>query len=386
MRKKVICLENMPYQSPIRVGSHHYADHFSRMYDVLWISLPWHIFQRFRKAGNNRYAFYNHGRPMAINEHLKALVPFTMVPYRRGLPFDSGFIVDNYYRFMIPRIAGILKEHGFQEAELVWMSDPRHISLLPQVRFRRLAYRCVDNLEHFSDVPGSLASREIKLVRRADWVFCTSRGLVEKFKRHNERCSCLPNGVDYDFFASPAPCDLPESIERALSPQRELNVAYMGAVAEWFDFESLEQLASAMPRHRFIIVGPHRVRPPASLRATVNVVLPGPVRYELLPTLLSRCAVGLIPFKVNEITDFVSPIKLWEYLAAGLEVVASSMKTTRDLGSPAHLYGRDGIVGAFQQALAAQADPLRRTVLQEHARGNSWSWRFGEILKQLGLP
>lgn len=385
MRKKVVCLENMPYQSPIRVGSHHYADHFNRSHDVLWISLPWHLLQWIKRADNKRYAYYNHGRPSVIHDHTQALVPFTMVPYRRGFPFGAGFIVDHYYSFMIPRIGRVLEELGFDEAELVWISDPRHISLLRQLRYHKLAYRCVDNLEHFPDVPRGLLRREIDLVRRCDWVFCTSMSLVEKFRRFNPRCSYLSNAVDYDFFAAGEGGDLPEGVERALAPGRDLNAVYMGAVAEWFDFGALEQLASAKPRHRFIIVGPQRVSPPARLSAATNVTFVGPVKYEMLPALLSRCAVGLIPFRIGPITDFANPIKLFEYFAAGLEVVSSSMQTTRDLGSPAHLYDEGGIVEAFERAQAARDDPTRRSLIEAYARRNSWDSRFEQIVKQLDL-
>ena len=385
MRKKVLCLENMPYQSPIRVGSHHYADHFSRTCDVLWISLPWHLLQQIKNADNNRYAYYNHGRPSVMHGQLKALTPFTMVPYRRGFPFGAGFIVDHYCSFMIPRIRRILKETGFDKVDLVWMSDPRHVSLLSQVRYHKLAYRCVDNLEHFPDVPSSLLRREIDLVRRCDRVFCTSTSLVEKLRRHNPRCSYLPNGADYDFFSAGGGGQLPERIERSLTPRKDLNAVYMGAVAEWFDFQALEQLALAMPRRRFIVVGPQRVRPPAGLRAATNVAFVGPIEYAVLPALLSRCAVGLIPIQVNPITNSVNPIKLFEYLAAGLEVVCASMKTARELGSPAHLYDEGGIIRAFQQALAAHDDPSRRSLLREYAKRNSWSSRFEQILKQVDL-
>jgi glycosyltransferase involved in cell wall biosynthesis len=376
----------MPYQSPIRVGSHHYAEHFSRHYDVLWISLPWHVFQILKGADNDRYTHYNGGRPVEINDHLKALVPFTFVPYRRGFPFGLGFNVDHYYAFMLPRIRPLLREHGFEDVELVWISDPRHISILKRLHYRKLAYRCVDNLEHFADVPRGLLEREIALIRRCDAVFCTSKELLRKFDGLNPRCRYLPNGVDYEFFASPpASAVLSEELTRALDPAPERNVVYMGAVAEWFDFQALGQLTSRYSRHRFAIVGPQRVQPPEALRRAANVTFTGPMPYDCLPALLARCRIGLIPFAVNEITDFVNPIKLFEYFAGGLEVVCSAMKTVRELDSPAWLYEAGGIVAAFESAAKASDDSSRPARLREYARRNSWSSRFSQIIDELGM-
>lgn len=385
MRPKVICLENMPFQSPIRVGSHHYAEHFSRDCDVLWISLPWHWLQRLRNADNNRYAHYNRGRPVPINEHLQALVPFTLVPYRRGFPFSLGFNVDHYSAFMLPRMRGLLREYGFDRVDLVWISDPRHISILRHVHYRKLAYRCVDNLEHFPDVPSNLRHREIKLARMCDAVFCTSKELITKLDALGARCHYLPNGVDYKFFANPMGNSLPALLKEALHEDSSRNVVYMGAIAEWFDFDALRELAQVFPEHRFIIVGPQRVRPDHAMRQIANVTFVGPLDYSVLPDLLARCRVGLIPFKINPITDFVNPIKLFEYAAAGLEVVCSAMKTVLDLNSPAWLYEQGGIVTAFRNALAAQVQPNRSVQVREFARINSWSARFDHIVQVLDL-
>ncbi len=386
MRRKVICLENMPFQSPIRVGSHHYAERFSRHFDVLWISLPWHIFQLVKRADNKRYAHFNRGRPVPINDHLQALVPFVTWPYRRGRLFDAGWIVDRYYQMMWPRIGHVLRTYGFEEPDLLWFSDPRHLSILRHVRGRKIAYRCVDNLEHFPDVPAGLIDREVELVRRSDVVFCTARPLLDKFSPYNGRTVLLPNGVDYEFFAEAQGDDaLPAMVHRALARRRERNIVYMGAVAEWFDFAALEHLAGALPEHRIVVVGPLRVRPPDSLRRRENVCFAGPVPYEVLPGLLRRCRVGLVPFVIDEITDFVSPIKLFEYFAGGLEVVCSGMRTARALNSPAWIYEPGRIVDATKRALAAADGPGRAEQVRAYARENSWSQRFATILEQVGM-
>jgi len=384
MRKKVICLENMPFEAPVRVGSHHYARLFSERFDVLWISLPWHLGQLLRRADNPRYKQYNAGRPKSCAPHLRALTPFTLLPYRKGWPFCLDAIVENYHGLTVPRVDRLLGRYGFDDVELLWFSEPRHISILKCVRARRVAYRCVDNLEHFADVPAGLRRHEIDLIRRADAVFYTSRQLLDKNRSVAANGSYLPNGVDFEFFAAGGGLEPPQQVSAFLADDRSRNVIYMGTIAEWFDFESVAELARTFGGHRFVLVGPRRVSLPRDLLSLPNVLATGPLPYTTLPQLLRRCAVGLVPFRIDGITQFVNPIKLFEYCAAGLQVVASNTDATRELNCPAYLYEAGRITEAFSRAANEWSDrAIDRN--RSYARQNSWARRFECILDRLDI-
>jgi len=382
---RIICLENMPYRWPIRVGSHHYADRFAERYEVLWISLPWHLPQVL-KGRNPRHRQFNGGRPVRQGRRLWSLTPFTFLPYRRSPGLGAGWIVDRYYDFLLPRMGPLLARLGFDDVELLWFSDPRHISILRHVRARKLAYRCVDDLEHFADVPASLLERERRLIGASDAAFFTSPVLMDKFSADASKAVLLPNGVDFDFFDRPTSAEaLPERWRRLLDRDPARNVVYVGAIAEWFDFDAVALLARTFPALRFILAGPRRVEAPAEMRALPNVAMPGPIPYRALPNLLSRCGVGLAPFRVNRMTDAVSPIKLYEYFAAGLSVVSSGMKTVRQLASPAMIYNPGRVCDALERALAEQAAPSLRMRRKQFARSNSWAARFATICGALDL-
>ncbi len=375
MRKKIICLENLPYWSHVKVGSHHYAKLFSEQHDVLWISLPWHLPQLMRYPDNDRYSNWNNGKPVTINHNLRVLVPFTFLPYRNNLFFNSDFILKNYYSFMLPRIKKILRDLNFEDVELLWFSDPRHISILKYVKYNKLAYRCVDDLEHFAEIPKKLAKTEKILIRRCDAVFYTSVELLERYSPLNMNSYYLPNGVDYDFFdESSDPNLLPHWFRKSDKPI----AVYVGTVGEWFDAALLSQVAKSLPEVEFAIVGPVR-RNVNQLKAQPNVTFYGHVPYESVPTIMKSSNVGIIPFQINKLTEAVCPIKLFEYFACGLPVVAPRTRELRKIASPAQLFSSaDEFTSEIKRAVSLRE---KKSEYMEFARKNSWASRF-EIVRK----
>ena len=127
----------------------------------------------------------------------------------------------------------------------------------------------------------------------------------------------LPNGVDAENFARPRP--EPEDIAGLARPR----VVYVGALEYWFDVELLERCALARPDVPFVVIGPRPDGLPASLATLRNVHLIGPRPYAEIPAYLQHCDVGIVPFRRDALVDSIHPIKVYEYLAAGLRVVAT---------------------------------------------------------------
>lgn len=78
----------------------------------------------------------------------------------------------------------------------------------------------------------------------------------------------------------------------------------------------------------------------------------------------------------------ISPIKLYEYMAGGLPVVATRWRALEELNSPALLSSGRDFPELIQDALSARVQ-LRDEGLA-FARENSWDARFGDIMRILG--
>lgn len=136
---------------------------------------------------------------------------------------------------------------------------------------------------------------------------------------YNKNVYYLPNGVwNKDYLntvkeSSETPVDL-------ISMKKPI-VFFMGAIAEWVDINLIDYLAKSRPEYSFVFVGTKRVKVPDYC----NVFFLGSKDYSLLPSYLTKSNVAIIPFKVNNLTASVTPLKLYEYLSSGTPVVSTVM-------------------------------------------------------------
>jgi glycosyltransferase involved in cell wall biosynthesis len=225
--------------------------------------------------------------------------------------------------------------------------------------------------------------------RRADSVFASSRALFDDvvgLRGGPGGCELIGNGVEFGHFRKvreelgwPDPPDPPR-------------IGYLGAVAPWFDFDRVREVATAHPDWEVVLVGPvmlgveERVK---ALTSLPNVTRRAPVAYADVPRLLRDFTVGLIPFRYDELTRGVNPNKMYEYLAMGLPVVATQFSA--EVGLYPDVVTAADSSGEFVRAcerfvyLSRNADSLaehrRRAV--EIAGKNDWEQIAGRFWERL---
>ncbi len=153
-------------------------------------------------------------------------------------------------------------------------------------------------------------------------------------------------------------------------------------VAKKLDVSLLAELARARPAWSFALVGPVGAGDPgtdvSALRREPNIHLLGPRPYERLPAVLRAADAGLIPYARNALTESVFPMKVYEYLAAGLPVVATPLPALAEVGEVATAPDAEGLARALERALAADS-PERRAARSRAAAAHSWERRLQEI-------
>ena len=181
----------------------------------------------------------------------------------------------------------------------------------------------------FSDVDAPPDPSEVELIRRVDQVFVASPGLLETKGRFARNPILIPNGVDYRAFADCHP--EPEELARIPHPR----IGYVGWFKDQLDGSLLIHLARSHPRWSFVFIGPERTTPATAptleiMRALPNIYLFGPKLPDVLPAYVQHLDVGLLPYRVTDYTKYIYPLKLHEYLAAGVPVVSSAIRTVLD--------------------------------------------------------
>ena len=199
-----------------------------------------------------------------------------------------------------------------------------------------IVYDVLDNIEIFDEFdrrerrePGRRA-RDLheQLLDRADVVMASAVTLVDLLKSCRPDTLYIPNGVDRRHFASAATAaPRPAELAGLAGPI----VGYYGAIAEWFDFDLYEAVAASRPDYRFVLVGPSSEDDRlARICSLPNVTYVGEKTYEELPRYVAAFDVGTLTFVRNEVTRCVRPLKVLEYLAAGLPAVSTPLPEMAD--------------------------------------------------------
>lgn len=284
-----------------------------------------------------------------VEPNLWVLSPLAVPAYGSSLAaWFNGLLVAATVRLAMRRL-------GFRHP-LLYSFVPASAWVLGQLGERAVVYHCVDEYAAFAGAGAEIAKLEGRLLRRADLVLACSEPLRLRKSLVNPRTLLLRHGVDHAHFARALDerTAVPDDLARLARPGQPI-IGFHGLVAEWIDPALVRRVADAHPQAQVILVGELRVGPRELevLRGAPNVHLLGRKPYAELPGYCKRFDVAILPFTIDELTVHANPLKLREYLSAGLPVVATAIPEAEAL-SPAVEVARDAdeFIRAVTQALA----------------------------------
>ena len=248
---------------------------------------------------------------------------FVMTPFVLPLP-ASAFARALNRHLLIGQIKSALKKIGKGPIQ-IWSFTPDISYVLDHFGEEKIVYYCVDDHAAFSGYNKEQVLRdEEQLCRLSDLVVTTSMALQEKKGKWNRNTVLVPHGVDYEHFRRAAEEDLPCPSDLISIPRPRLG--FIGLIRDWVDVELLAQVARRRPEWSVVLIGDADSNVNIGQYGAVsNMHFLGRKPYEELPPYCRHFDVGLIPFKINELTKAVNPIKLREYLSAGLPVVSTPL-------------------------------------------------------------
>lgn len=265
---------------------------------------------------------------------------------------------------------------------ILWSYAPQAEVLVDALSPATVVYHCVDDVAAHKGVDArSFRAAEERFARRADLVLASSPPLAERMRRLSERVLDAPNVADVEFFAGALE---PGPVDPAMAALPRPRIVFTGAVvATKLDVELLLGIARARRDWSFALVGPVGPGDPgtdvSALASEPNVYLLGLRSYPELPAVLRGADVGLIPYALNDLTASVFPMKVYEYLAAGLPIVATPLPSLTGTQGVSTADGPAAMVPALERALNDGGDPAARAGLSRLARGHSWEDRLSEI-------
>jgi glycosyltransferase involved in cell wall biosynthesis len=243
-----------------------------------------------------------------------------------------------------------------------------------------------------------VAAEEARLTYRlARRIICVSEPaknhLIETWQVDPEKVVVMPNGVDVELFR---PDHDPRPICAELGLDGEPVITFVGGFQHWHGIDRLiESFANVLleiPQAKLLLVGDGRARQAVEykideLGVRRAVIVTGMVPQVRVPEMLAAADIAVLPYPQLPRPLWFSPLKLYEYMAAGKAIVASRDGQIAQVIRHGHtglLVDPGDVDGLAQAMIELLRDPTARERLGQNARQQAverHSW--AEYIKRL---
>ncbi|MGI8788084.1 MAG: glycosyltransferase [Pyrinomonadaceae bacterium] len=279
-------------------------------------------------------------------------------------------------KFLLRQVKQAMRKLDFQNV-INLIFNPAAGLLAGKLGESELIYYCVDEYTAFTGASKGLKEIEEELFRKADLVVVSAEKLYESKKRFNENTFIIRHGVDFSHFrkALDEATKIPDEIANLPKPI----IGFHGLLADWVDYELIKKTAEHFRNGSVVLIGKIAVDAERKIKIlddVPNIHFLGRQPYAGLPAYCKGFDVALNPFAINELTLSANPLKVREYLAAGLEVVSTDIPEVRILGYCRIGKTREEFIEQIEEALA---HPKSKEEISDSVKAESWEARIDDL-------
>jgi len=350
---------------------------------IFYSSMPWrlkltqrpqHVAKGLAESGVLYFFYDRHGRDIFTKVARNCYVTSRLPPLQKVLSDRSVYF--HIYATDVAVTIGTIK---------------KLLAKNPGIRF---IYEFVDEISPI--LSGSAILEEVKARHRLMltdpdvFVVATAQKLLAQVicaRGNGDNVILAPNAADVDFFSSATrnERELRADFAKIVAKKKKI-IGYFGAIASWFDYELIIKTANRFPDCEIVSFGLDYDGTIKSIdcKHIENIHFLSPLPYEELPNHAIWFDVGIIPFRINDVTLSTSPIKMFEYMSMGLPIVTTAMPECKKEIHVNTAESHEEFLQLLKEALQKANDKEYKEMLIEYARQNhSWQQRCKAIRKGL---
>lgn len=257
---------------------------------------------------------------------------------------------------------------------IIWSYHPLALNFWKKNHYYKLIYRSVDELSAIPNLQlNNFKKIEDSFVKKSDFIFTTNYNLLKKFKKNNKNVFFHSNVVDFNHF------------KKKNMKQKKIAI-YHGLLSDYkINFKFFYRVIKKCKEVEFWIVGTERQGQKnlylKKIIKLTNVKYFGYVPYELLPNLLAKCSIGLLPLNINKYTKNMSPMKYYEYISSGLRVISTEIEFFKNIKKNSHTYlNNDYLKFSNLIKTVIKFKPVDIKNIRTIVADNTWEKRTKKIL------
>ncbi|EMH4162839.1 glycosyltransferase [Pluralibacter gergoviae] len=357
-KKKVLILSHTGPLTHFKIGSHHYASKLAENgFEVYYSGVPISVVHRLlRRHSRGEYKLNKNIHDITI----KSIFPIT---------FKNNYF-NTYINNLFWRYSECFNQIDY--FDIIICDYPFFSPLLSKLNYKALIYRPTD--VYCLMAGNKVRYYEKEIIKLADKIICTSetvkKSLISNYNisaKDKSEIEVLENGYDSDIFYC-----YPKTIKK--------DCVYIGALDERFSFEDLLFFSEKFPDIQFDIYGPEsKISKRFVLEHTLpNVSFKGAVDYSLVPSILNKYKIGLLPLNDSSQNKGRSPMKLWEFYSCGLNVVYTNIDHIKN--NKFFKYTPDNKVECFTKALNHE------NFIKENDKDlaiNTWNYKTKKLIQMM---